>query len=310
MRIQHLMSKEASGLATSTLELAKYEQLAGHSVCVRQPTGGVIYGTCGQYDVTSAHHQLDPSQYYDGKPKILWTHGEPLSSIGNGISMRATVEMASKCSAFISMRKDELSLWRMIHPNTYLVTKGIDLDVYKPLPGITERLSGEPAILYYENIRGTRNPLYWLCAMQKVHAKWPNARLHLYNVSDKKMFETFQALNTCCHLWPFLRTISGPVEGPEAVNLLLNRVDIVVSGLFPLYARSIEAFGAGKAFISPGYSEFRYPWTCAYDPESMADAIIACWSDYQKVNYRQWALDHHDVRNTVAESVKIYERFL
>ncbi len=310
MRIQHLMSKESSGLATSTLELAKYEELAGHIATIRQPTGGLIYGRGGQYDVTCAHHQLDPAQYYDDKPKILFTHGEPLSSVGNGISMRATIEMASKCSAFISMRKDEVPLWRMVHPNTYLVTKGLDLEVYRPLAGLTERLSGEPAVLYYENIRGTRNPLYWLCAMQKVHQKWPNARFHLYNVGDKKMFETFQALNTCAHLWPFLRTISGPVSGPDEVNLLLNRADIVVSGLYPLYARSIEAFGAGRAFISPGYREFGYPWTCEYDPDSMANAIIACWSDYQKVDYRKWATSHHDIRTTVDECVEIYRRFV
>lgn len=260
--------------------------------------------------MTSAHHQLDPSQYYDKKPKVLWTHGEPLSSVGNGISMRATIEMAPMCSAFICMRSEEMPLWGAIHPNTYLVTKGIDLDVYRPLPGVTERLSGEPAILYYENIRQTRNPLYWLIAMQKVHKKWPNARFHIYNVNDKKMVETFQALNTHAHLWPFLRTIAGPVAGPEEVNLLLNRVDIVVSALHPLYARSIEAFGAGKAFISPGYHEFDYPWTCQYDVDSMADSIIRCWEGYDSCNYRRYAELHHDVRNTVAESVKIYEKFL
>lgn len=310
MRIQHLMTREASGLASSTLELAKYEELAGHEASIRQPSGGLIYGRGGQYDITAAHHQLDPSQYFDGKPKFLWCHGEPLSSVGNGISMRGTIEMASKCSAFICMRKDEIPLWNMVHPNTFLVDKGIDLDVYKPLTGPTERLSGSPAVLYYENIRGTRNPLYWLCAMQKVHEKYPDARLHLYNVSDKKMFETFQSLNTCAHLWPFLRTISGPVEGPEQVNLLLNRVDIVVSALYPLYARSIEAFGANKAFISPGYSEYGYPWTCQYDPDSMADAIIKCHENYDKVNYRKWAVEHHNIETTVAQSVEIYKRFL
>lgn len=307
MRIQHLMSKESSGLASTTLELAKYEELAGHEVTIRQPSGGLIYGRGGQYDITCAHHQLDPAQYFDEKPKFLWCHGEPLSSVGNGISMRATVEMAPKCSAFIAMRKDEISLWRAIHPNTYLVDKGIDLEVYKPLPGLTERLSGSPAVLYYENWRGQRNPLYWCVAMQKVHQKYPNARLHLFNCTDKKMYDTFQALNVHCHWWPFLRTLSG-VEND--INLLLNRVDIVVSGLYPLYARSIEAFGAGKAFISPGYKEHDYPWTCNYDVDSMADAIIRCHENYDKVNYRQWAEKHHNVRNTVQQSLEIYQRFL
>ena len=310
MKIQHLMSQEKSGLATSTLELAKYEEFAGHTAFIRQPTGGLLYGKGGEYDISLAHHQLDPAQYADGKPKFLWNHGEVLSSFGNGISMRATVEMASMCSAFICMRKEELPLWGMIHPNTYLVTKGIDCDVYKPLPGPVERLSGSPAILAYENIRGNRNPMYWLAAMRKVHQKFPNARLHLFNIQDKKHFETLQALNTHSHLWGYLRTLSGPVEGPEEVNKLLSKVDIVVSSLHPLFARSVEAFGAGKAFISPGYREFGYKWTCDYEVDSMADAVIRCWEGYDSVNYRQWALDHHDVRNTVAESIRIYEKFL
>jgi glycosyltransferase involved in cell wall biosynthesis len=209
------------------------------------------------------------------------------------------------------MRKDEMAIWRSVKRETYLVDKGIDLDVYKPLPGITERLSGEPAVLYYENWRQQRNPLYWCVAMEKVHAKYPNARLHLYNCVDKKMFDTFTSLNSHCHWWPFLRSISGAVDGGnEGINTLLNRVDIVVSGLYPLYARSIEAFGAGKAFISPGYREHDYPWTCEYHPDSMADALLRCFENYDQINYRKWAEDHHDVKNTVAQSIDVYKRFL
>lgn len=308
MKILHLMNQENSGLTKTTLELAKYEELSGHAATIRQPTGGgLLYGRGKEYDITCVHHQMDPNQYHDGKPKFLWMHGEPLSSVANGISMRALVEMAPMCSAFIAMRKDEIPIWKALKNETYLVPKGIDLDVYRPISGVTERLSGEPAVLYYENWRGNRNPLYWCIAMQEVHKKYPNARLHLYNCTDKKMLETFQALNAHCHWWPFLRSISGTVDD---VNSLLNRVDIVVSGLHPLYARSIEAFGAGRAFISPGYDEHDYPWTCDYSPASMAQAIIDCFENYDKVDYRKWAETHHDVRETVRQSVEIYQKFL
>ena len=308
MKILHYMNKEDSGLGRTTLELAKYEELAGHVATIREPTGGgLIYGRGNEYDVSCVHHQMDPHKYHDGKPRFLWCHGEPLSSVGNGISMKAMVEMAPMCSAFIAMRKEEIPIWKALKNETYLVTKGIDLDVYKPLPGITERLSGEPAVLYYENWRGNRNPLYWCVAMQEVHKKYPNARLHLYNLVEKRMHETFTALHVHCHWWPFLRTISG---ASDDINLLLNRVDIVISGLHPLYARSIEAFGANKAFISPGYHEFEYPWTCDYEVQSMADSIIKCWENYDKVNYRKWAEDHHNVKDTVSQSIDIYKRFL
>jgi hypothetical protein len=94
------------------------------------------------------------------------------------------------------------------------------------------------------------------------------------------------------------------------VNLLYNRVDMVVSCLYPLYARGIEAFGAGKAFIGPGYKEDNYPYQCEFQPESMASAIINCWTNYDKINYRKWAETHHDVRETVKQSIEHYSRYL
>jgi len=172
---------------------------------------------------------------------------------------------------------------------------------------VTERLSGEPAVLYVENWRGQRNPLYLCVAMQEVWKRYPNARLHLYNLTDKRMKDTFSALVQNNKWWTFVRSLQGPVQD---VNTLYNRVDMVVSGLYPLYARGIEAFGAGKAFIGPGYREDGYPWTCELQPESIAATIIKCWENYGQVNYRQWAIDHHNVADTVKESIAIYERYL
>ena len=82
-----------------------------------------------------------------------------------------------------------------------------------------------------------------------------------------------------------------------------------MSCLYPLYARGIEVLGAGKAFIGPGYHPDGYPWTCELQPESMAQAIIDCWEDYDRIDYRKWAEEHHDVAETVRQSVKIYERY-
>jgi hypothetical protein len=143
--------------------------------------------------------------------------------------------------------------------------------------------------------------------MQIVHEKFPNARLHLYNCTDKRMMETFQALIKNNKWWTFIRSIQGSVEN---VNELYNKADMVVSGLYPLYARGIEAFGAGKAFIGAGYKETDYPFTCDLDPQSMADAIIKCWENYKQIDYRKWAETHHDVNETVKQSVEVYNRYL
>jgi len=143
--------------------------------------------------------------------------------------------------------------------------------------------------------------------MQEVWKKYPKARLHLYNCNDKKMLETFQALIKNNKWQQFVRTLKGAEQN---INLLYNRADIVVSCLYPLYARGIEAFGAGKAFIGPGYKEPGYPWTCELDPVSMADAIINCYENYDQMDYRKWAEDNHDVAETVRQSIEIYERYL
>jgi hypothetical protein len=94
------------------------------------------------------------------------------------------------------------------------------------------------------------------------------------------------------------------------VNLLYNRAHIVVSCLYPLYARSIEAFGAGKAFLGPGYTDAEYPYHCQLDPDSMADAICKIWEDYGKFDFRQWAERKHDVNESARQALDIYERFL
>ena len=261
MNILHWVRKEHSGLFRSTLELATYEEKAGHTITLREPTGETpIYGNGEDPDVELVHSQMSASSYHNGKPKFMWMHGEPLSSVGNKVSMKAIVDLAPQMDAFVCMRQEEHIVWNSIK-RTYRVPKGIDLEMYKPLEGITERLPGEPAVLYVENWRGQRNPLYVCVAMQEVWKKYPKARLHLVNCNDKKMRAMFQSLIDHNKWWTFVRTLSGAVK-PDAINHLYNKADIVVSGLFPLYARGIEALGAGKAFIGPGYRENDYPFTC------------------------------------------------
>lgn len=308
MNLLHWVRKENSGLFRSTLELATYEEKQQHQVTLRQPTGGnPIYGNGTNPDVELVHSQMAIESYYNGKPKFMWMHGEPLSSVGNKISMKAIVDLAPSMEAFICMRREEHSVWNSIK-RTYYVPKGIDLERFRPL-GLTERLAGEPAVLYVENWRGQRNPLYLCVAMQQVWQKYPKARLHLLNCNDKKMRDMFQALIQNNKWWTFTRTLMGAVP-PDKINEIYNKADIVVSCLYPLYARGIEVFGAGKAFIGPGYKVDDYPFTCELHPDSIAQAIIKCWENYDKVDYRQWARDHHDVAETVKQSVDIYGKYL
>ena len=322
MNCLHYMKREKSGLAFTTLELVKAEEQQGHRVCLREPSdaeglgpGAVLYGDPTLVpDVEFIHSQMPRTSWATRTPKFLWMHGEPLSSVGNGISMRAIVDMAPKMDAFLAMRQEEQAIWSSIK-RTYVVPKGIDLERFFPMdiaPHADDdplsKLSGEPAVLYCEHWRGSRNPLYWCVAMEQVFRTNPKARLHLFNCQDKKMYDTFTALHRHNKWSTFLRTINGPVPDAE-VNRLYNRADIVVSGLYPLYARSIEAFGAGKAFIGPGYEDPEYPWHCTMHPDSMAQAIQDCWAGYHLVDYRAWAEKKHNVQDTVRQVMAIVQRY-
>jgi glycosyltransferase involved in cell wall biosynthesis len=292
----------------------------GHEVILKEPQGSIIHGKpTGPADVHVIHSQWEMSSYHDFREMsgIEWTtpvamvmHGEIISSVGNGISMKAIVDLAPLCDFFLCMRKEEQGSWNSIR-RTFYIPKGIDLETFRPLPGINERLSGNPAVLYYENWRGQRNPIVLCKAMELVHKKYPEARLHLYNCNNKQMMETFQALIKHNKWWTFIRSLQGPVPYDE-VPTLLSKVDIVVSCLFPLYARGIEAFGCGKAFIGPGYPgdpDNDYPWTCTLNAESMAAAIIRCHEGYGDVDYRKHAEQYHDVREMVRQAVSIYEGY-
>lgn len=312
MRLKHFAKKEVSGLYFSLLDLVDAEEKLGHKTCIQEPSGETLWGDPGgEWDVELVHSQLPISSYCTRKPRLLWCHGEPLSSVGNGVSMKALCDLAPACDAFICMRQEELAYWNLIK-RTYVVPKGINLDRFKPLPitEVGEKLSGSPSVLYMEHWRGQRNPLTLVVAMQKVFQQYPNARLHLYNCTDKRMLETFQAVSKQGKLFPYLRSLQGPVS-PSEVNKLINRCDIVVSCLFPFYARSIEALGAGKAFLCPGYEDPEYKFHCRLDPDDMARAIIDIWENgCGKFDFRAWAEKKHCAKEMARQACKIYEKFL
>ena len=314
MKISHHMKRENSGLMHTTLEFVEEEQRQGHEVRVMEPTNGVtpMMSTFeGLPDIHCIHSQLSPHTYHDNVPKVMWMHGEPIGSVANGISMKAIVDLAPSVEALLCMRKEEWPIWNAIK-KTYVVPKGIDLERFKPMP-VEKPLNGAPAILYYENWRGQRNPLILCLAMLEVIKVLPEARLHLYNCPGGKMFETFQKLINHGRWYTFIGSLKSQEKDSVA---LLNRADIVVSCLYPLYARGIEAFGCGKAFIGPGYREHDYPYQCELEVHSMAKAIIKCWMDFKddrehaKLYFRKWAEQHHNIKDTVKESVDVYRRFL
>ena len=291
----------------SALEIAHWSQRLGHDVVIQEPSADKpIYGSGDDCDIHSIHSQFPPDRWHDDKPKIMWMHGEPLSSVANGVSMKAIVDLAPLCDAFICMRQGEHAVWNMIN-RTHFVPKGVDLEVYKPLQ-VQKKLDGDPAVLYCENWRGQRNPLYLLAAMKLVHRELPGARLHLYNCNAPKIHKQLRAVYEHAKLYTFLRTVDGPAED---VVELYNRADIVVSCLYPLYARTaVESLACGKPHVGPGYSVGSYPYQCDYSPESMAEAIVQAHRNRGEFDARQWATENHSAETMVRTAISIYERYV
>ena len=314
MKILHHLKLEKSGLFFTALEIAKYEERLGHEVCLMEPNGHVLHGNPdGKIDIHLIHSQIDPKYYHDGIVKILFAHGEPLSSVSNGISYKAIIDLASICDAIICFRKEEQVIWNTIK-RTWYITKGVDLEAFRPLDDPGEKLSGAPSIVYLESWRGIRNPLYLVVAALEVWKKYPDTRLHLFNCTDKRMYETFQAYVKHSKLWPYLRTISGPVED---VNLLLNRCDIAVSCLGELFARTpLEAIASGRPGLCPGYrsenNSVSYPFVCRLEPMSMASSICAAYEAYKNktFDFREYATRFHSAEIMVRECLEVYKRYL
>lgn len=310
MKINHHMRRENSGLVHTTLELVEEEQRQGHAVRVVEPSNGVtpmLSEFEGDPDIHCIHSQLAAHTYHDGIPKVMWMHGEPLGSVGNQISMRAIVDLAPTCEAFLCMRREEWPVWQSIK-KTHLVPKGIDLNRFIVQDPAPEKLAGDPAILYYENWRGNRNPILLCVAMLEVLKEFPDAKLHLYNCPGGKMHDTFQDLIKHNRWYTFIHSLM-PQE--RDVVTLLNRADVVVSCLYPLYARGIEALGCGRPFIAPGYREHDdWPFPCELEPHSIAQAIIQCVKEDRGADwYRGWAQKRHDIAETIRQSVDIYRGY-
>src|SRR5262245_25565911 len=109
LAIGKMVRRENSGLMRTPLEHAKYEQRLGHTVSVQQPDGTLLVGPGGRPDVYTVHSQISLTALHDGTPKVFICHGEPLSSVGNGISMRAILDLAPAVEAFICMRQAEVA---------------------------------------------------------------------------------------------------------------------------------------------------------------------------------------------------------
>ena len=134
MKITHWLKQENSGLFRTTAELTKYEMQLGHTVSLRDPhTNRTFFGFADDdFDIHCVHSQIHPHYHKDGKPKVLFLHGEPDYGMLHKVSITAIMKLVPIIDAFIAFNEDEAKIWNSFK-RTYVIPKGIDLEKYKPV---------------------------------------------------------------------------------------------------------------------------------------------------------------------------------
>lgn len=306
MKILHWLKKENSGLFRTVVEIAKYEEREGHEVQLRKPKENqTFYGSGNDdFDIHCIHSQINPKYYKDGRPKMLFLHGEPDYGMLVKISTQAIMDLAPTVDAFISLNPDEANIWKSFK-RTYVIPKGIDLESYKPVD-MGKKFNGNPAVVYAEHWRTFRHPLHSLVAMDIVKQRLPKARFYAFGCPDKDKAFWLRLIRQN-HYTVFT---PGIFKRQKDQNAIFNMADIVLSPVFPSYGRvSLEAKACNKpvvAYKSNPHADYKCE---PYNPMSMAQAILDCWREKPN-GQRQYIKTKCNVKNTAHEAIKIYERFV
>jgi glycosyltransferase involved in cell wall biosynthesis len=306
MKILHWVKKEDSGLFKTSGELAGSEEKLGHEVSIRTPSEQqVLYGFTGDnFDIHCIHSQIPPIYYKDGKPKILFLHGEPDYGMMLKISVSAIMDLAPLVDAMVCFNEDEAQIWNSFK-RTYVISKGINLDLYKP-HDCGKKLAGKPAVLYCEHWRQFRHPMHLLVAMEKVILKLKEAKLYLFGCpkEEKDFWMRMIKQNRYSIFTPGIFQPQPDMPG------LLNLADIVVSPVYPSYGRvSLEALACNKPVVAYNTNPHATMKCEPYNIEDMAEKIIKCWEEKPN-GQRKYAEEHLDCKEMARQAVEIYRRFV
>jgi glycosyltransferase involved in cell wall biosynthesis len=306
VKILHWLKKENSGLLRTTIELAKYEEREGHTVALRQPSNNeTFYGfRDDDFDIHAIHSQINPHYYKDGKPKLLFLHGEPDYGMLTKISTQAIMDLIPVSDAFIAFNPDEAKIWNSFR-RTYVITKGIDLEQYKP-QDVGKKLKGTPAILYTEHWRQFRHPLHVFVALEKVTKKIPKMRFYPFGCPDKdKEFWLRLVRNN-----RYVSFCPGVFRWQKNMAVLLSMADIVVSPVFPSYGRvGLEALAMNKPVVAYKTNPHANYKCEPYDPDDMAEKILQCWEEKPN-GQRKYAEKNLSAHTMAKEAIAVYRRFI
>jgi len=306
LKIVHWVKREKSGLFKTTLELAKYEERKGHKISLRTPSDNkLIYGFAGDdFDIHCIHSQINPLYYKDGKPKMLFMHGEPNYGVSNKISIGAIMDLLPLVDGVISFNKEEAETWNSFK-RVYIIQKGIDLEMYKPTV-VGKKLVGSPAILYSEHWRGFRHPLHVMAAAEKCLTKMPKLKVYLFGCpeDDKAFWLKLVRFN---HYSLFTPGVFGQ---QKYINEILNMSDMVVSPVFPSYGRvALEAMACDKPTVGYDSNPHVNYKVRPYDINDLADKIMKCYEE-KPTGQRDYVSKNANAEIMAEQAIDVYKRFI
>lgn len=288
------------------MELAKYEERAGHLVALRMPAQNeTFYGfRDDDFDIHCIHSQIHPHYYKDGKPKILFLHGEPDYGMLTKVSTQAIMDMIPVVDCFITFNEQEGKIWNSFK-RTLVIPKGIDLEAYQPKV-LEKKLKGSPAIVYAEHWRTFRHPLHTFVALERVYKKLPTMRFYPFGCPDEEKEFWLRIVRNN----RYLVFCPGVFKWQPNMANLLSLADIVVSPVFPSYGRvSLEALAMNKpvvAYKTNPHADYKCE---PYDPDDMAEKILQCWEE-KRNGQREYAEKHLSAKDMADEAIKIYRRYV
>lgn len=259
----------------------------------------------GDFDIHCIHSQIHPHYYKDGKPKILFLHGEPDYGMMIKVSTQAIMDLAPMVDAFVAFNEDEAKIWNSFK-RTYVIPKGIDLESYVPKPNLGKKLIGSPSILYAEHWRQFRHPLHVFVALEQVYKKLPKMRFYPFGCpqDDKEFWLRIVRQNKYNIFTP------GVFPFQKGNGNLLNLADIVVSPVYPSYGRvSLEALASNKPVVAYDTNPHATFKCRPYDPDDMAEKILKCWEEKPN-GQRQYAEKHLSAKDMADKAIDIYRRFV
>lgn len=324
-----------SGMYLVTKDMIKYERRAGHESELVDP----------YHEIPDAEHKdgwLIPKPWKWAVNAEVWVvhralpgplvkvqknhamicplHGPAMhmlqmeiTSGGNSTNFNHNINMVWNYDRAVALCPNDYEIMRLFDQNNKLVyiQDAIDMEEH-PLEGMTWEYSHHPAVVISDTVRETKFPAHILLAMAGIAERIPDARLNWLGFS-RFVPGTYRNMMIRSANWKLMKLVETLIStGLNNLKPFLRGADIgFVNEINGRAGRTVpEKMACGIPVVS--YDGFYTKYHArAWNIESIADAVEACWNDIQKTGRDKMREYCHDyaVKNFSMEQ-KVNDEYL